>query len=155
MSVATGTAAERRAATLAALREEFGAMLGAERRLRGRDQHREKGTLTSAHVRALFALGAHEEATAGQIAESARLSPGAVTGMLDELEAAGIVRRVRCPDDRRRVLVSLTEEGATLLDEKRRGWARRWEEALADLPEGDLEAASRVMGRVAAMIDGL
>jgi MarR family transcriptional regulator, organic hydroperoxide resistance regulator len=145
-----------RAATLVAMREELGALLGAERRLRGRDQHRKgAGVLNSAHVRALFALGAHEEATAGQIAESARLSPGAVTGMLDELEQAGVVKRVRCEDDRRRVLVSLTDEGRELLGEKRRAWAKRWEETMAAVPEHELEAAAAVMGRIAAMLDEL
>jgi MarR family transcriptional regulator, organic hydroperoxide resistance regulator len=147
---------EGRAAALVAMREELGGLLGAERRLRGRDQHRKgEGVLTSAHVRALFALGAHEEATAGQIAESARLSPGAVTGMLDELEKAGIVRRVRCEDDRRRVLVSLTDEGRELLGEKRRGWAKGWEETMATVPDRDLVAAAGVIGRIAAMLDEL
>lgn len=148
--------AEGRAAVLAGMREEFGGLLGAERRLRGRDQHHKgEGVLTSAQVRALFALGAHEEATAGQIAESARLSPGAVTGMLDELEEAGIVKRVRCADDRRRVLVSLTDEGRVLLGEKRERWAKRWEEAMAEVPDRDLEAAAGVMRRIAGMLDQL
>lgn len=152
----SATAPEGRAATLATMREEFGAVLGAERRLRSRDQHRKgDGVLTSAHVRALFALGNHEEATAGQIAESARLSPGAVTGMLDELEEAGIVGRVRCQDDRRRVLVHLTEDGSKLLDEKRRRWAKRWEDTMADVSQSDLEAAGDVMRRIAAMLDEL
>jgi len=151
MSVA---APGERASALAAMREEFGALLGAERRLRSRDQHRKgEGVLTSAHVRALFALGNHEEATAGQIAESARLSPGAVTGMLDELEEAGIIGRVRCQDDRRRVLVHLTEEGSKVLDRKRKVWAGRWDEALADVPERDLAVAGEVMRRIAAMLD--
>lgn len=152
----SATAPKGRAATLATMREEFGALLGAERRLRGREQHRKgEGVLTTAHVRALFALGNHEEATAGQIAESARLSPGAVTGMLDELEEAGIVGRVRCQDDRRRVLVHLTEDGSKLLDEKRKAWAGRWDEALAEVPDRDLEAAGDVMRRIAAMLDEL
>jgi DNA-binding MarR family transcriptional regulator len=152
----SATAPKGRAATLATMREEFGAVLGAERRLRSRDQHRKgDGVLTSAHVRALFALGNHEEATAGQIAESARLSPGAVTGMLDELEEAGIVGRVRCQDDRRRVLVHLTEDGSKLLDEKRQRWAKRWEDTMADVSQSDLDAAGDVMRRIAAMLDEL
>ena len=152
----SATAAKGRAATLATMREQFGALLGAERRLRSREQHRKgEGVLTTAHVRALFALGDHEEATAGQIAESARLSPGAVTGMLDELEEAGIVGRVRCQDDRRRVLVHLTEDGSKLLDEKRQGWAKRWEDAMADVSQSDLDAAGDVMRRIAAMLDEL
>src|ERR1700753_697295 len=110
-----------RDAALAGLREEFGALLGAERRLRSRDSHRkEAGGLTYAPVRALFVLGAHEEPPSGEIAEQARLTPGAVSGMLDELEQQGIVSRVRCADDRRRVLVSLTDAGRKELGQRKR-----------------------------------
>jgi MarR family transcriptional regulator, organic hydroperoxide resistance regulator len=151
-----GRDAQGRDAALAGLREEFGALLGAERRLRSRDSHRkEAGGLTNAQVRALFALGAREESTAGEIAERARLSPGAVSGMLDELEEAGIVARVRCADDRRRVLVSLTDAGRKALGERKRRWTKRWEDAMDGLDERDLEAAAEVMRRIAASLDAV
>ncbi len=47
--------------------------------------------------------------TAGQLAEQAGLSPGAITTVLDRLEANDYVRRVRDADDRRRVMVQVTE----------------------------------------------
>ena len=37
--------------------------------------------------------------------------PGAMTRMVDRLEAKGLVRRARCPNDRRVVNLELTEEG--------------------------------------------
>ncbi|MBB5956536.1 DNA-binding MarR family transcriptional regulator [Saccharothrix tamanrassetensis] len=46
--------------------------------------------------------------TAGRIAELSGLSTGAVTGVIDRLEKAGYVRRVRDPHDRRKVLVEVT-----------------------------------------------
>ena len=46
--------------------------------------------------------------TAGQLAEAMHLTSGAITTLLDRLEAAGYARRVRDTDDRRRVLVELT-----------------------------------------------
>jgi DNA-binding MarR family transcriptional regulator len=45
--------------------------------------------------------------TAGQLATAARLTSGAVTAVLDHLEAAGYARRVRDPADRRRVLIEV------------------------------------------------
>jgi DNA-binding MarR family transcriptional regulator len=48
--------------------------------------------------------------TAGQLAQASGLSTGAITTLLDRLERAGYVRRVRDTVDRRRVLVELTEE---------------------------------------------
>ena len=45
--------------------------------------------------------------TAGRIAELTGLSTGAVTGVIDRLEKAGFVRRVRDRQDRRKVLVEI------------------------------------------------
>ncbi|MFE0023030.1 MarR family winged helix-turn-helix transcriptional regulator [Amycolatopsis sp. NPDC059021] len=45
--------------------------------------------------------------TAGRIAELTGLSTGAVTGVIDRLEKAGLVRRVRDREDRRKVLVEV------------------------------------------------
>jgi len=46
--------------------------------------------------------------TAGRLARRARLSPAAMTTLLDRLERKGLARRVRDDDDRRRVLVEVT-----------------------------------------------
>jgi len=48
--------------------------------------------------------------TAGRLAERARLSPGAMTALLDRLEQRGFARRTRDTKDRRRVLVEVTPE---------------------------------------------
>jgi DNA-binding MarR family transcriptional regulator len=49
---------------------------------------------------------------AGQLGEAARLTTGAVTAVVDGLEAAGLVRRVRDTVDRRRVILETTDEVA-------------------------------------------
>ena len=48
--------------------------------------------------------------TAGQLAEVTGLTSGAMTTALDRLERAGFVQRVRDSEDRRRVLVTVTEK---------------------------------------------
>ncbi|MBB5853239.1 MarR family winged helix-turn-helix transcriptional regulator [Amycolatopsis umgeniensis] len=45
--------------------------------------------------------------TAGRIAEVTGLSTGAVTGVMDRLEKAGLARRVRDTADRRKVLIEV------------------------------------------------
>jgi DNA-binding MarR family transcriptional regulator len=60
--------------------------------------------------RCLDILGTRGPMTAGQLADAVRLTTGAVTGVLDRLEAAGLVRRIRDSHDRRRVIVELTDE---------------------------------------------
>lgn len=48
--------------------------------------------------------------TAGDLAEASHLTTGAITAVLDHLERAGVARRVRDTEDRRRVLVEQTPE---------------------------------------------
>lgn len=143
-----------RGAALDDVQQGLRQLLGAERRLRGRDQHRTGAGLPHAQIRALFAIG-HQDTTAGEIAKAADLSPGAVTAMLDDLEAAGIVARRRSETDRRCVLVSLTEDGRAVLDAARARWRTKWERALEDMPEADLEAATRVLRALAHLFDEL
>lgn len=45
--------------------------------------------------------------TAGELGERVSLTTGAITGVVDRLEAAGLARRVRDPSDRRRVVLEL------------------------------------------------
>lgn len=50
----------------------------------------------------------------GRLAEWLGLSSGAMTNRLDRMEERGLVRRLPDPDDRRGVLVELTEQGGAL-----------------------------------------
>ena len=54
--------------------------------------------------------------SAGELAEGMGLSSGAMTNRLDRLEAAGLVRRLPDPDDRRGVLVEPTDAGLAAWD---------------------------------------
>jgi DNA-binding MarR family transcriptional regulator len=54
-------------------------------------------------------------ATAGDLAAACGLRPAATTTLIDRLTDRGFVRRVPATDDRRRVLVELTEQGRTLV----------------------------------------
>ena len=56
-------------------------------------------------MRALDVLDQRGRLTAGELAEAMHLTSGAITSVLDRLEKGGWAKRVRDPDDRRRVLV--------------------------------------------------
>lgn len=139
---------------LAELRTAFSEMLGAERRLRGRNPAR-KGALSNAQVRALFPLKHGEECTSGALAKRADISPASMTTMLDLLEADGIITRRRSETDRRQVFVALTDKGHEALQERRAAWEKLWQQQLAEHPDEDLEAAARVMRSVAKMLDSI
>ena len=50
------------------------------------------------------------------LADSALLSPSGLSRAIERLEARNLVRRDRCPDDRRGTLALLTETGARLVE---------------------------------------
>jgi len=136
------------------VRAAMSELLAAERRLRGRDPHR-PGDLSATQVRALFQLERGEACTAGELAKRADLSPASMTAMLDQLVQSGIVERRRSEQDRRQVIVSLTDAGHETLAAKREAIEARTKALLSGYTDGELDAASRVMRSLAELLDGL
>jgi DNA-binding MarR family transcriptional regulator len=68
----------------------------------------ERFKLSPTDMRCLDLLARTGPMTAGQLAEETGMSTGAVTFLLDRLEEAGVVKRRRDTEDRRRVWVELT-----------------------------------------------
>lgn len=62
-------------------------------------------------LNSLTQKGPPHRSTPGRLAKRMELSSGAMTNRLDRLEEAGLVRRVPDPEDRRGVLVELTDAG--------------------------------------------
>ena len=80
-----------------------------------------------------------------ELAADEGISPPALSGHVDRLERAGLLERVRSSEDRRRVGLKLTEDGARLL---RRIRARRttWlTERLRALDPTELEALEQAI----------
>jgi DNA-binding MarR family transcriptional regulator len=91
--------------------------------------------------------------TAGQLAEATGLSPGAVTTILDRMEQAGYLQRVRGQEDRRKIMVELTPEAA------RRTWEiwgpiARWSEnELSRYSEAELDFVLEFLRRGRAFME--
>jgi DNA-binding MarR family transcriptional regulator len=75
------------------------------------DKRLEPHGLTHAQWGPLFMLRKAGTATVAEIARELRIDPGAMTRLLDRLEAKGLCKRVRSTDDRRVVNLALTPEG--------------------------------------------
>lgn len=69
--------------------------------------------------------GAPYRRTPGQLAADMRLSSGAMTNRLDRMEAAGLIRRLPDPSDRRGTLIEPTEAGHAIWDSTTGTQARR------------------------------
>jgi DNA-binding MarR family transcriptional regulator len=137
------------------LARSFKACLRAVRRLRGRETRRSPDELSDAQYGLLFGLRENEALATSDLACLADLSPATATGMLDSLEASGLVTRVRSERDRRVVLTSLTERGRALVDERHARFAPSWEAALADFSDDDLRIAGAVFERLRQFFDEL
>lgn len=147
----TGERAER----VEDLTRAFYGLLGAERRLKGRDQQR-PGQLSHAQVRSLMELAkGGGTMSAGALARAVELNPASMTATLDHLEELGVVRRGRSDEDRRVVLVRLTDEGQEVVVERRERWQRLWGAALDGVPDADLAVAARTLRTVAGLLDDL
>jgi DNA-binding MarR family transcriptional regulator len=66
---------------------------------------------------ALRFAGPSQQLSPTQLFKGLMISSAGITSRLDRLETRGLVRRERHPNDRRGVLVELTEEGRRVLDE--------------------------------------
>jgi MarR family transcriptional regulator, organic hydroperoxide resistance regulator len=154
MTTPEPTTATRPSTTLDELGVALGELFGAERRLRGREQQQSRD-LTHSQFRALIVLDKSVEVTAGDLARSADLNAASVTAMLDNLEANGIVERRRGSEDRRVCMISLTDKGRGIVEEKRSNWQALWEAHLGDLSEQELCAAVKVMRIMTSLLEGL
>ena len=84
----------------------------------------------------------------GQLAKSFGLTTGAMTNRLDKLEAAGLIRRLRDPDDRRGVIVELTEAGQRLWEESVGTQAQKEALVAAALDEDEKRALNDLLRRL-------
>jgi DNA-binding MarR family transcriptional regulator len=153
MSTTPGTTVTERPAT-AALAESFKRMIGAVRRLRGRETHSRDG-LSNAQYQLLFGLRDRDLLSGGELACIAGLSPATTTQMLEALEGAGLVVRERSREDRRKVLTSLTERGRALVEQRHARFQPMWREALSGFSDEELATAGAVMEKVTELFGQL
>ncbi len=88
-----------------------------------------------------------------ELAAEEGISPPALSGHVDRLERAGLIERVRSSDDRRRVGLRLTDEGARLLRSIRARRTTWLTERLRVLEEGELAAIATALPALLRLVD--
>lgn len=86
--------------------------------------------------------------TPTELTRSLLLSSGAMTNRLDRLEERDLVEREPCRDDRRKVLIHLTDHGMARVDEALDRLVASLASPLAGLEEGEHEVLSRLLAKV-------
>jgi DNA-binding MarR family transcriptional regulator len=99
---------EQRAQLLTELAQELGQLKGLSASFVRAAAARMGVTVTDMQV--IESLTSSGPMTAGQLADLTGLTTGAITGMLNRLEEAGLVRRERDPEDGRRVIVRINPD---------------------------------------------
>ncbi len=89
--------------------------------------------------------------TPGKMTEGMGLTTGGVTVMLDRLEKAGYVKREPNPDDRRSVLVRVSEKKMEQIDIHYAEVAKQFEAHIALMPDADLKVVIDFLKQVNAI----
>jgi DNA-binding MarR family transcriptional regulator len=87
--------------------------------------------ISGSDLECLDFLNLEGRVTAGRLAEVTGLTTGAITGVVDRLEKAGLVRRERDPADRRKVFIAIVPENVAKVgrfyEHMQRGMVKLWE----------------------------
>ena len=87
--------------------------------------------ISGSDLECLDFLNLEGRVTAGRLAEVTGLTTGAITGVVDRLEKAGLVRRERDPADRRKVFIATVPENVVRVghfyENMQKGMLKLWE----------------------------
>jgi DNA-binding MarR family transcriptional regulator len=108
--------------------------------------------LTPARTHLLWELGRRGPVPQRVLAEALKVTPRAVTGLVDALVTAGLVTREPHPTDRRATLVTFTSRGETLVGQLKRDHKKLARALFAPMSQREFDTFSRSL---AGLIDRL
>lgn len=109
--------------------------------------------LTTSQLATLRQLARRGALSAGDLARGIAVSQATITGIVDRLERRGLVTRVRDMEDRRRVVIDLTEAGREVVATSPPPLHERFVLRLAELPTEEREEIARVLDRIVEMME--
>jgi DNA-binding MarR family transcriptional regulator len=121
------------------------------RRLRVERQAEGLASLSDTQLAALAVLDTHAAMTPGELAEHEKVQPPSMTRVIAVLEERGLVMRAAHPTDRRQVVLTVTEDGRTLVSQARRrrdAWLAKRLKELTPEERALLRAAAPVLEKL-------
>jgi DNA-binding MarR family transcriptional regulator len=112
-----------------------------------------KRNLTTSQLATLRQLARRGALSAGDLARGISVSQATITGIVDRLESRALVTRVRDREDRRRVVIDLTEAGREVVATSPPPLHERFVLRLAELPTEEREEIARVLDRIVEMME--
>jgi DNA-binding MarR family transcriptional regulator len=99
--------------------------------------------ISGSDLECLDFLNLEGRVTAGRLAEVTGLTTGAITGVVDRLEKAGLVRRERDEADRRKVFISIVPENVAKIGKYYAHMQRAMQQAFDDYTDAELRLLLR------------
>jgi len=97
-------------------------------------------------------IGHHGRISAGELADILHIHPSSLTGMLQRLEQAELIRRESDPFDRRRALLELTRRGMRLNNQREGTIEAIVEDALGRMSRERVATTKAVLTTIAAAL---
>ena len=107
-----------------------------------------KQGLSMGQFAVLRTLGPTGRGTTKDLAQAMGVTTGTISGLVDKLEAEGLVQRERSKEDRRVVYLEVTKKGRSVMEEMRQAVIRDAAAAFEDWSATDLEKLNDLLGRV-------
>ncbi len=108
--------------------------------------------MSGAQLWAMERISASPGISPGDLARQLAIHPSTASNLLARLEELGVIRRDRHSRDQRRVQLSLSAKGATVLRKAPRPLKGVLQQALSDLPPASLAALQRQLDELLALM---
>jgi DNA-binding MarR family transcriptional regulator len=110
-------------------------------------------SLTGPQLVCVRQLLKHGAMAPGEMARRISLSPATITGIVDRLEKRGIVSRERSLEDKRKVVIALTDTGERLVKQMPPPLHETFSNRLAELTPEEQAEIDRVLAQIVEMME--
>jgi DNA-binding MarR family transcriptional regulator len=98
-------------------------------------------------------IAGHNRLSPTKLFKGLMLSSAGITSRLDRLEQRGLLKRTRDPDDRRGILLELTDEGARILDDAVAANTAGERELIAALSTAEIETLTALLKKLVGSLE--
>ncbi len=111
-----------------------------------------KGSVSYAQFFLLGYLANENYLTMTDISKKMGHSTAAATGLVDRLEKLGYVQRLHASEDRRKVMVQITQKGVELVERIREDIVSSLVTLMVDLDENEQDALLKTYGKISTFV---
>ena len=90
--------------------------------------------------------------TPAMLAEYIGITRASITGLLDGVEKSGFVERETCPQDRRQLIITLTQKGKTFIEEMLPEHSQRVSQFMSAISKEEQNELNRILGKISKKI---